>query len=105
MGSLANSYSKANFLYGVPVSEKKDGETPIYRHREVCDKELHKVSNFGTKTTWEAVLNNIKIGKGDCRLCGWRKKLNKDEYEKDFTWITYKEAKKNVKNLPKEQHI
>ena len=101
MGNLANSYSKDNFIYGIPVSEKKEGETPIYRHREVADKELHKVSCFKTKTTWEAVLNNIKIGKGDCRLCGWRKKINKDEYEKNFTWITYNEAKKKCEEFAK----
>ena len=65
-----------NFEYGVFYGEKKIGETQILRHREVANKELHTINCFGVQTTWEALLRNIKIGKGNKLLCGYRKRLN-----------------------------
>ena len=77
--------------YSVFCSEKKEGETPIMRHPEMVNKELQKVNKFGVRTTWEAMENNIKRGKGPVRMVGYRKRLSKDNFEKKYSWMTYKE--------------
>ena len=90
---MGNSYSTKNFSYGVYVGEKKPGQTQILRHPEIGNKELHTINHFGVQTTWDAILNNIKTGKGNQEMCGYRKRLPDKTYEKKFTWITFNEGK------------
>ena len=54
--------------YSVFISEAKKGETPIMRHPLMVNKELFKVNKFGVRTTWEAMENNIKTGKGSINM-------------------------------------
>ena len=76
--------------YSEFCSEKKDGETPIMRHPKMVNKELQKVNKFGVQTTWEAMENNIKSGKGNVRMVGYRKRISKDKFENKYTWLTYR---------------
>ena len=81
--------SDIGIQYSVFCSEKKPGETPIMRHPAMANRELQKVNRFGVRTTWEAMENNIKTGKGNVNMVGYRKRISKDNFEKKYTWITY----------------
>ena len=93
--------SDEDIQYSVFCSEKKSGETPIMRHPEMVNKELQKVNKFGVRTTWEAMENNIKTGKGKVRMVGYRKRISKDNFEKKYSWITYQETYETCKNFAK----
>ena len=81
--------SDIGIQYSVFCTEKKEGETPIMRHPDMANKELQKVNRFGVRTTWEALENNIRIGKGNINMVGYRKRISKDNFEKKYSWITY----------------
>ena len=81
--------SDIGIQYSVFCTEKKEGETPIMRHPDMANKELQKVNRFGVRTTWEALENNIKIGKGNINMVGYRKRISKDNFEKKYSWLTY----------------
>lgn len=81
--------SDVGIKYSVFCSEKKEGETPIMRNPEMVNKELSKVNKFGVRTTWEAMENNIKTGKANVRMVGYRKRISKDNFEKKYSWLTY----------------
>ena len=81
--------SDVGIQYSVFCSEKKEGETPIMRHPGMVNKELQKVNRFGVRTTWEAMENNMKTGKGNINFVGYRKKIAKNTFEKKYTWLTY----------------
>ena len=98
---MGNSYSTKNFSYGVYVGEKKPGQTQILRHPEIGNKELHTINHFNVQTTWDAILNNIKIGKGNQEMMGYRKRLEDKTYEKKFTWITFNEGKEFCESFAK----
>ena len=76
--------SDVGIQYSVFCSEKKEGETPIMRHPEMVNKELQKVNRFGVRTTWEAMENNMKTGKGNINFVGYRKKIAKNTFEKNI---------------------
>ena len=81
--------SDVGIQYSVFCSEKKEGETPIMRNPEMVRRELAKVNKFGVRTTWEAMENNIKTGKGNVRMVGYRKRISKNNYEQKYSWLTY----------------
>ena len=81
--------SDEGIQYSVFCSEKKNGETPIMRHPDMVNKELQKVNKFGVRTTWEAMENNIRNGKKDVNMVGYRKRISKDNFEKKYSWLTY----------------
>ena len=93
--------SDIGIQYSVFCSEKKDGETPIMRHPDMVNKELPRVNKFGVRTTWEAMENNIKKGKGNVRMVGYRKRISKDNFEKKYSWITYQYVFDTCKNFAK----
>ena len=82
--------SDVGIQYSVFCSEKKEGETPIMRNPEMVNRELAKVNRFGVRTTWEAMENNIRTGKANVRMVGYRKRISKDNFEKKYSWLTYK---------------
>ena len=92
---------QCNFEYGVFCGEKKIGQTQILRHREVADKNLHTINCFGVQTTWDALIRNIKLGKGNKQLCGYRKKLKDKTLEKKYTWFTINEIKEMSESFAK----
>ena len=81
--------SDVGIQYSVFCSEEKKGETPVMRNPEMVNRELPKVNKFGVRTTWEAMENNIRAGKGNVRMVGYRKRISKDNFEKKYTWLTY----------------
>ena len=81
--------SDIGIQYSVFCTEKKAGETPIMRHPDMVNKELQKINRFGVRTTWEAMENNIKTGKGNINMVGYRKRISKDNFEKKYSWLTY----------------
>ena len=81
--------SDIGIQYSVFCSEKKAGETPIMRNPEMVNRELAKVNRFGVRTTWEAMENNIKAGKGNVRMVGYRKRISKNNFEQKYSWLTY----------------
>ena len=93
--------SDVGIQYSVFYSEKKDGETPIMRHPEMVNKELPRVNKFGVRTTWEAMENNIRRGKGNVRMMGYRKRISKGNFEKKYSWITYQYVFDICKNFAK----
>lgn len=93
--------SDHDIQYSVFCSEKKEGETPIMRHPSMVKKELQKVNSFGVRTTWEAMENNIKTGKGKVNMVGYRKRISKDNFEKKYSWITYQNMYETCINFAK----
>ena len=93
--------SDIGIQYSVFCTEKKEGETQILRHPEIGNKELHTINHFNVQTTWDAILNNIKIGKGNQEMMGYRKRLEDKTYEKKFTWITFNEGKELCESFAK----
>ena len=59
------------------------------RNPEMVNRELAKVNKFGVRTTWEAMENNIKTGKGNVRMVGYRKRISKNNFEQKYSWLTY----------------
>ena len=97
-----------NVKYAEFVGEPKEGETAILRNPDVAKGELTQTMQFGCKTVLESFERNLKKNRHKNNFIGYRKKINKDELEKKFTWITYEEANElltnfclglNVKNL------
>ena len=81
--------SDLGIQYSVFCSEEKKGETPIMRNPEMVNKKLAKVNKFGVRAKWEAMQNNIKKGKGQVKMVGYRKRISKDNFEKKYSWLTY----------------
>jgi len=81
-----------DITYCTYVSEPKEGETGILRNPLVANKELRQVMHLGCQTVWESFEINLKKNRHKCDFMGYRKKINKDELEKKYTWITYEEA-------------
>jgi long-chain acyl-CoA synthetase len=97
-----------NVKYAEFVGEPKEGETAILRNPDVAKGELTQTMQFGCKTVLESFERNLKKNRHKNNFIGYRKKINKNELEKKFTWITYEEANElltnfclglNVKNL------
>ena len=94
--------------YAEFVGKPKEGETAILRNPDVAKGELTQTMQFGCKTVLESFERNFKKNRHKSNFIGYRKKINKDELEKKYTWITYEEANilltnfclgLNVKNL------
>lgn len=81
-----------DITYCTYVSEPKEGETGILRNPLVANKELRQVMHLGCQTVWESFEINLKNNRHKCDFMGYRKKINKDELEKKYTWITYEQA-------------
>ena len=71
------------------------------RNPEMVNRELPKVNKFGVRTTWEAMENNMKRGKANVRMVGYRKRISKDNFEKKYSWLTYQYVYDTCKNFAK----
>ena len=78
--------------YGEFCGEKKNGETKVVRHPTTAKGELLQTMHLVLKTMWETFEINLKVGRAKKKFLGYRKKINKDELDKKYTWITYEEA-------------
>ena len=88
-----------NVKYAEFVGEPKEGETAILRNPDVAKGELTQTMQFGCKTVLESFERNLKKNRHKNNFIGYRKKINKDELEKKFTWITYEEANELLTNF------
>ena len=88
-----------NVTYGTYVSEPKPGETGILRNPNVANTELRTTHHLGCETVWDSFEINLKKNRHKRNFIGYRKKINKDELEKKFTWITYEEANELLHNF------
>jgi len=85
--------------YGVFCGEKKEGETQVVRNPATANGELRQIMHLGINTMWEAFNHNIKVGRAKKDFVGYRKKINKNELENKYTWITYGEANTKILNF------
>ena len=81
-----------NITYSTYIGEPKPGETAILRNPDVAKGELSQKMHLGCETILQSFEINLKRNRHKCNFIGYRKKINKDELEKKFTWITYEEA-------------
>ena len=81
-----------NITYATYIGQQKEGETAILRNPDVANGELTETMQFGCETVLQSFERNLKFNRHKCNFIGFRKKINKDELEKKFTWITYGEA-------------
>ena len=91
--------------YGEFCGEKKEGETQVVRHPTTAKGELRQTMHLGLKTMWETFEHNLKVGRAKKHFVGYRKKINKNELEKKYTWITYEEANKNILNFSRGLNV
>ena len=88
-----------NITYSTFIGKAKEGETAIIRNPDVANRELTKTMQFGCETILQSFERNLKFKRHKCNFIGYRKKINKDELEKKFTWITYEEADNIMTNF------
>ena len=88
-----------NITYGTFVGEAKEGETPIIRNPDVAHSELSQKMHLGCETILQSFEINLKYNRHKCNFIGYRKKINKDELENKFTWISYEEANTLLTNF------
>ena len=96
---------KQEIQYGEFCGEKKEGETQIVRHPTTAKGELRQTMHLGIKTMWDTFEYNLKVGRGKKKFMGYRKKINKDELEQKYTWITYEEANKMILNFSRGLNV
>ena len=96
---------KQDIQYGEFCGEKKEGETQIVRHPTTTKGELRQTMHLGIKTMWDTFEYNLKVGRGKKKFMGYRKKINKDELEQKYTWITYEEANKMILNFSRGLNV
>ena len=90
---------KQDIQYGEFCGEKKEGETQVVRHPTTAKGELRKVMHLGIDNMWDTFEYNLKVGRANKNFLGYRKKINKDELENKYTWITYEEANTKILNF------
>ena len=90
---------KLNIQYGEFCGKKKEGETQIIRHPMTAKGELRKVMHLGFNNMWDAFEYNLKDGRATKNFIGYRKKINENEFENKYSWITYEEAYIKILNF------
>ena len=88
-----------NIQYSVLCGEAKPGETAILRNPLVAKTELRQKMHLGCETMWDAFEINFKLNRQKNNFIGYRKKINKENLEKKYTWITYEQAKIKIENF------
>ena len=90
-----------NVQYSTFIGEPKEHETSILRNPLYAKRELSQKMAFGCETVLESFEINLKRKRHKCNFIGYRKKINKDELEKKYTWINYEEANELLTNFSK----
>ena len=94
-----------DITYGTYVSKPKPSETGILRNPNVTNSELRETMHLGCETVWDSFEINLKKNRHKYNFIGYRKKINKDELEKKFTWITYEEANELIHNFSRGLNV
>ena len=99
---LMGQVTSTPIKYAVLIGDQKDGETKILRNPTIGNGPMKEVNTFGVQTVWEAVENSInKLGRGDCKCIGYRKKIGKEEFDTKYEWYTYKQVRDNAISFAK----
>ena len=85
--------------YGEFCGEKKEGETQVIRHPTTAHGELRQVMHLGINTMWDTFEYNLKVGRAKKNFVGYRKRINNNQLEKRYTWISYEEANTKILNF------
>ena len=88
-----------NVQYSTYISEPKEGETGILRNPMYAKKELSQKMAYGCETVLQSFELNLIKKRNECNFLGYRKKINKDELEKKYTWISYEKANELLTNF------
>ena len=88
-----------NITYAKSIGEPKEGETRIYRNPDISNGELSERMQFGCETILQSFELNLKKNRHKCNFIGYRKRINQDELEKKYTWITYEQANNLLTNF------
>ncbi len=88
-----------NFTYATFVGEAKEGETAILRNKDVAKGELSHKMKYGCQTVLESFEINLKNNRHKRNFLGYRKKINKEELENKYTWLTYEECNELLTNF------
>ena len=94
-----------NVQYSTFIGEPKEGETQILRHPKYAKGELSQKMTYGCETVLDSFEINLKKNRHKCNFIGYRKKIQKDELEKKFTWINYEEANDLLTNFSKGLNV
>ena len=94
-----------NITYGTYVNQPKEGETGILRNPNVVNTQLLETMHLGCETVWDSFEINLLKNRHKRNFIGYRKKLNRDELEKKFTWITYEEANESILNFSRGLNV
>ena len=94
-----------NVQYATYISEPKEGETAILRHPLYANRELSHKMAYGCETVLDSFEINFKRNRQKCNFIGYRKKIQKNELEKKYTWINYETADELLTNFSKGLNI
>ena len=94
-----------NITYSTLCGEAKPGETAILRNPLVAKGELRQKMHLGCETMWDAFEINFKLNRQKNNFIGYRKKIDKNNIENKFTWMTYEEANTKLENFSKGLNI
>ena len=88
-----------DITYGEFCGPKKEGETQIVRNPSTAKGELRQLMHLGINTMWATFEYNLKVGRNKQNFLGYRKRINKEQLEDKYTWVTYEEAEKKILNF------
>ena len=94
-----------NVTYGSYISPPRSGETGILRNPCVEKTELRETHHLGCKTVWESFEINLIKKRHKNNFIGYRKKINKNELEKKYSWINYEDANEILTNFSRGLNV
>ena len=92
---MGNSKSKEEFVYSKPISEPKEGETPVYRNAQYADQLLEKPPNHDSM---HDVYLEIFKQQPNKKFVGFRK-WKDGQLEERFTYFTTKQVQDIATNI------
>ena len=88
-----------DITYGEFCGPKVEGETQVVRNPATANGELRQTMHLGINTMWDAFDHNLKVGRNKKPFIGYRKRIGENEFENQYTWVTYEEGEKKILNF------
>ena len=88
-----------DITYGEFCGPKVEGETQVVRNPATANGELRQTMHLGINTMWDAFDYNLKVGRNKKPFIGYRKRIGENEFENQYTWVTYEEGEKKILNF------
>ena len=88
-----------DITYGEFCGPKVEGETQVVRNPATANGELRQTMHLGINTMWDAFDYNLKVGRNKKDFIGYRKRINKNELDNKYTWVTYEEGERKILNF------